>query len=612
MTYDAKSDSGGTVSEFTHRIYILITTTGTSIPALYQVKVTIPWQPEMQTSFQDIRFNTAAGDYIDYWIESHTDSTTAEVWLELPNAITDPGSDTIWMYYGNAGLIDGGDGNAVFPVYTQQIIGDYFSGNVLAGGGGWIYTVNAQVNAASYYALGFHNTATWLNTDAVALQTQNQVAWQYLRAVKKDDVTTLWNPNNYFSYTAGVSYTYQIVWRSLTSVSFYRNNVEFGAAITSGLPTIDIGIINDAGTGSGQQVNWQHVRKYIANEPTTTIGPASHQFTNRAEIKITTTGTSTPALYQVKVTIPWQPEMRSLFQDIRFSTKAGVYIDYWIESSVESDTADVWLELPDAIIDPGTDSIWIDYGNAELNDGGVGADTFLHFIDFESYTANTAINGYSNWTQNGNANVRSDYPWSGVNCLRVDGDSGYDDWAIYTFPSAITENVIFEYHHKTSKSLTATYDWMRHCDLYSGGSMIRSLQYGRELDGQGNDMVYTGPTLPGTSYYTPTVQNQYYKQQIDVMLDTDTMNLFVDDTLKASSIAFVNIVSNITHIVFRAYDANNAGAKLWIDVIKVRKYITNEPTYEWVVESSNIIICGRMKQHRGASVFGGISAGKRR
>jgi len=111
--YTAKSDIN-TDSQFTNRKLITITTTGTSTPVNYQVKVTVPYDSNMQIDFQDVRFNTTDGTYIDYWIESSTTSTTADIWIELPDAITDPGSDDIYMYYGNGVLNDSGDRSTVF------------------------------------------------------------------------------------------------------------------------------------------------------------------------------------------------------------------------------------------------------------------------------------------------------------------------------------------------------------------------------------------------------------------------------------------------------------------------------------------------------------------
>lgn len=125
MVYLALSDDSSTESQFTRRKKITITTSGTSTPVGYQIKFTIDFESEMQADFEDIRFNTQAGEYIDYWVESYTASTTAIVWVELPDAITDPGSDYIWMYYGNISLSDGSDVGDTF------VFGDDFPGSSL-------------------------------------------------------------------------------------------------------------------------------------------------------------------------------------------------------------------------------------------------------------------------------------------------------------------------------------------------------------------------------------------------------------------------------------------------------------------------------------------------
>ncbi|MCK4883883.1 MAG: hypothetical protein KAS30_03375, partial [Candidatus Diapherotrites archaeon] len=57
--YSAKSDSIGTVSEFLRRQSLTITTTGSTIPANYQVKVTVPHKLAMNMNFSDLRFNTS-------------------------------------------------------------------------------------------------------------------------------------------------------------------------------------------------------------------------------------------------------------------------------------------------------------------------------------------------------------------------------------------------------------------------------------------------------------------------------------------------------------------------------------------------------------------------
>ena len=67
----------------------------------YQIKLTIPHESTMQVDFDDIRFTTFTGTHIPHWIESKTDSITADVWIK--NDYLDGDTD-IWWYYGNAGL----------------------------------------------------------------------------------------------------------------------------------------------------------------------------------------------------------------------------------------------------------------------------------------------------------------------------------------------------------------------------------------------------------------------------------------------------------------------------------------------------------------------------
>lgn len=65
------------------------------IPANYSIKLSIDKNEHMNTNFSDLRFlnSTESGEF-DYWIESYN-STTAIVWVEIPN------NSTFYMYYGN-------------------------------------------------------------------------------------------------------------------------------------------------------------------------------------------------------------------------------------------------------------------------------------------------------------------------------------------------------------------------------------------------------------------------------------------------------------------------------------------------------------------------------
>jgi len=70
----------------------------------YQVKLVdssgnslVTYENEMQTAFQDIRFCDEEDNQLSYWIESKTDSTSAEVWVKLASAT----ATQIILNYGN-------------------------------------------------------------------------------------------------------------------------------------------------------------------------------------------------------------------------------------------------------------------------------------------------------------------------------------------------------------------------------------------------------------------------------------------------------------------------------------------------------------------------------
>ncbi len=299
MVYSAKSAAVGTISQFTRRKDIKITTGGTSTPASYQVKVTIAYEPEMQASFQDIRFNTKAGTYIDYWIESLTASTTATIWLELPDAITDPGSDTIWMYYGNAGLSDGGVGNDTFEFF------DDFSGDLSK----WdIITGNPVITSGELVLTADEVRATTSFSGSVVIHIRNKSSVTNSRAnfgAGNVGICSSVNPvddaifiqkyitGNYYidSVNEGLPtqtligaydtsyHDYDFYFLSGTNIVFKVDGSTVGTHTTN-LPDEPLKVIllqnSEEAAGTAYYDNIR-VRKYIANEPITSVGTAQHQ-----------------------------------------------------------------------------------------------------------------------------------------------------------------------------------------------------------------------------------------------------------------------------------------------------------------------------------------------
>ena len=92
-----------------------LTVTGASATEGVQAQVTVAYDSDMQTDFDDLRFVEADGaTVVPYWIESKIDGTSAVVWVKLPASET-----TIYQYYGNVDATSANDGDAVFIFFDD-------------------------------------------------------------------------------------------------------------------------------------------------------------------------------------------------------------------------------------------------------------------------------------------------------------------------------------------------------------------------------------------------------------------------------------------------------------------------------------------------------------
>lgn len=316
MPYSALSDDISTSSQFTRRKNITITTGGTSTPVNYQVKLTISYEPEMQADFNDIRFNTKTGTYIDYWIETYTTSTVATVWIELPGAIANPGSDIILMYYGNPGLSDGGD------VGNTMVFGDDFNdasldtskwtktevGAATISESGGVLTAYSGIELGNHsYVLSDVNISTGTIIEVNAALPSNNGSYEeagigaWYLSVSDDSIIFLdasvvninWYLNSRKDGGNGTAtqvagddsyHDFKIIWES-TQIRWYIDNVLKKTESNSLYIPLDatpFGFGSQFGSGVGGDEGYGYlniifVRKYIANEPTASYGTTQHQ-----------------------------------------------------------------------------------------------------------------------------------------------------------------------------------------------------------------------------------------------------------------------------------------------------------------------------------------------
>ena len=114
MVYSALSDST-TTSQFTRRKKIHINSSVDGALTAFQIKLTIAYETAMQVDFNDVRFSELDSSYIYHWLESKTDSSTADIWIKTD--VPASGGKDIYIFYGNSSLLDGDDGDNTFEFF---------------------------------------------------------------------------------------------------------------------------------------------------------------------------------------------------------------------------------------------------------------------------------------------------------------------------------------------------------------------------------------------------------------------------------------------------------------------------------------------------------------
>jgi hypothetical protein len=83
------------------------------------VKLTVPYDADMQSDFEDLRFTDSDGvTLINHWVERVTTADNAIVWIQIPNLAADAVSE-VYMYYGNVVAADSSNGDAVFETFED-------------------------------------------------------------------------------------------------------------------------------------------------------------------------------------------------------------------------------------------------------------------------------------------------------------------------------------------------------------------------------------------------------------------------------------------------------------------------------------------------------------
>jgi len=91
--------------------------------ANYAVQLTIDYDPDMQSDYDDIRFKheDSPTTWLDYWIETE-DSSSASVWVEVPFIPTE--TSMMYLFYGNPSATSLSDFYSVFSNWEEEWAND--------------------------------------------------------------------------------------------------------------------------------------------------------------------------------------------------------------------------------------------------------------------------------------------------------------------------------------------------------------------------------------------------------------------------------------------------------------------------------------------------------
>ncbi|MCK4822044.1 DUF2341 domain-containing protein, partial [bacterium] len=142
--------------------------------------------------------------------------------------------------------------------------------------------------------------------------------------------------------------------------------------------------------------------------------------------------------YTVKVNVPYDSDMQTDFDDIRFTDDDKfTLLDYWRETYIASTNATFWVKISDYISWAGLEfTIYMYYGNDAVSTTSNGDNTFIDFMDFEEGDT-TDVNVTTGTAAADNTHVRSgsyslelsDYPPSSTGGISYPNDF-FDDYAL--------------------------------------------------------------------------------------------------------------------------------------------------------------------------------------
>jgi Domain of unknown function (DUF2341)/Bacterial Ig domain len=436
-------------ASFSHRVPIIVSNPGEALTD-YQINLTIPYDTDMQSDFDDLRFSLNNTE-LPYWLENKTDGVSAKAWVKVP--ILPSGDSSIHMYYGDAlvtynnslggsntfDFFDDFDGisldankwaryddypaeQATFTFGNSALIVTTSSSSLSNGGG--IYSKFAV--SPAHAVMSRYTTATETNWLSTLSLTNSIVTWDdYFAdqghprsnggATRVNLVTGgtggAYNGALVFDPVASVFYKHELRWGN-ASAKMFIDNSQYDSAPYTYAGNLNISWYSRRGysgaSGVVAKLDYIAVRAYVPDAPIISFGGEEEiprQFQHMQPIILNNSG-SAISDYQVNLIINTTSlilagKMNSSCSDLRFTNSTSYNTQdwttsykYWIESGCNTTATRIWVNVPS--ISNGTSTIFTYYGNISAVSGTNGNATFEFFDDFIGSSVDT-----SKWTVDG-------------------------------------------------------------------------------------------------------------------------------------------------------------------------------------------------------------------
>jgi hypothetical protein len=325
---------------------------------------------------------------------------------------------------------------------------------------------------------------------------------------------------------------------------------------------------NPASGRYGNAIQLTGIDNRIMPHPREALGWFNTSWKKRAPISINNTNLLELSEYQIKISVDYNPSMKSDFGDLRFTLSDGTsLLKYWIESKIDSVSANVWVKV-DVLPAESISTIYMYYDNENAVSTSDGSSTMILHEDMQTLPSGTlkgtaTYDSVNKWVEltpaSGGINGQLEYnqapelaenigfaahwkQWAG-------GGTGADTNYFYTHTTSTATN----FNSSVNGYIFATNEWQNRIEVWFNGSQISQIGQQNIDDSNWHDIVNILYLNDGLYYY----------------------QFWYDNDLKISSSSSSTPTGNLLGFGARNGSYTNIHR---VGEFFIRKYSTPEPT----------------------------------